>query len=189
MKAVPTIQPSQVARLLVLVLMVCLWVAPAMADKAKKPAGSALSAAKPNTNGIVIGNPLHAVMEATLQALGQSPKFLPRPVTPAGPRAEAARTQLLNRDGDTARRDNRIVYARAHNDVFTVKMELLNDEAAIDVGIYNMLGKKVHDIYRGSASRGPSEYTAPVSDLPEGVYICVVQGTDFRRAEKFYLSR
>ncbi len=177
------------ARLVASVAALCLVIAPAMADKAKKPISQAIAPTK-NTSSILIhGSPLHAVMEATMHAIGQTAKLQPRQTTPTAPRVEPQRTQSLNRDADSTRRDNRIVQARAHNDVFHAKIELINDEPSLDVGIYNMLGKKVHDVYRGSAGRGSSEYSAPVSDLPEGVYICVVQGADFRRAEKFYLSR
>jgi hypothetical protein len=189
MSYLPLISKSKLVRFFALMLAVCLMAAPAMADKAKKSHAPTMLTTKPTNAGLVYGSPLQGVMEATLHALGQTAKLQGRGTTPVTPRVDPAKTQLLNRDGDTARRDNRIVQARANNDVFVVKVELLNDESSLDVGIYNMLGKKVHDVYRGSAARGTSEYTAPVSDLPEGVYICVVQGTDFRRAEKFYLSR
>jgi hypothetical protein len=71
----------------------------------------------------------------------------------------------------------------------TVRVELQREESQLEVGVYNMLGKKVQDVHKGSVARGSHEYTSPVNDLPEGVYICIVQGADFRRAEKFYLSR
>lgn len=94
-----------------------------------------------------------------------------------------------SREADTARTISRIISTRAVADVITVQAELVREEPQLEIGLYNMLGRKVQDVYRGHASRGRHEYSATVSDLPEGVYICIMQGSDFRRAEKFYLSR
>jgi len=90
---------------------------------------------------------------------------------------------------DTGKRDNKIIFVRATADVFTVRVELVNDEPNLELGMYNMLGKKMADIYRGPATRGEHEYTLPISEMPEGVYICIMQASNSRRAEKFYLSR
>jgi len=161
----------------------------AFADRAKKPAGRPGEMQRVTSTVAPFGSPMHAVLEATMMALNQV-VAVERPVVRQNTaKIEPAKVQGLNRDADSNRRDSRIVSARSSNDVVTVRIELASDEATLDVGLYNMLGKKVQDVFRGPASRGPHEYTAPVSDLPEGVYICVMQGSDFRRAEKFYLSR
>lgn len=90
---------------------------------------------------------------------------------------------------DTVRRESRILFAMVSSDVFKTKVDIGADQQNIDIGIYNMLGKRMGDVYNGPASRGEHEYTMSVSDLPEGVYICILQSGNFRRAEKFYLNR
>lgn len=127
------------------------------------------------------GTPIYGAMQASLLAMERQQKPVVKPTTVAKP--------AVARDSDTSRTSSRILSARATSDVFTVRVELLRDEPQVDIGLYNMLGKKVQDVYKGGAARGTHEYTAQVSDLPEGVYICIMQGGDFRRAEKFYLSR
>jgi hypothetical protein len=127
------------------------------------------------------GTPVYGAMQASLLAMERQQR-------PAA-KTTVAKPAVASRDADTSRTSSRILSARATGDVVTVRVELQRDEAQVDIGLYNMLGKKVQDVYKGGASRGPHEYTAQVSDLPEGVYICIMQGGDFRRAEKFYLSR
>lgn len=90
---------------------------------------------------------------------------------------------------DTLRKENRFLFVRAASEVLTVRVELARDEAQVEIGVYNMLGKKIMDVHRGATGRGIHEYTTAIQDLPEGVYVCVMQGADFRKAEKFYLSR
>jgi hypothetical protein len=45
------------------------------------------------------------------------------------------------------------------------------------------------DVYKGASARGQHEYSQSVSELPDGVYICILQGDNFRKAEKFYFRR
>lgn len=90
---------------------------------------------------------------------------------------------------DSLRKENRFLFVRAASEVLTVRVELARDEAQVEIGVYNMLGKKIMDVHRGGSGRGVHEYTTAIQDLPEGVYVCVMQGADFRKAEKFYLSR
>jgi hypothetical protein len=52
-----------------------------------------------------------------------------------------------------------------------------------------MLGKRVMDVYKGASGRGQQEFTQSLAELPDGVYICILQGDNFRKAEKFYFRR
>lgn len=158
------------------------------ADRAKRtsiPKAGAVS----SSSVLRYSTPLYGALEATFLALNQAgtKKSAPAAAASASTVQQASKTHV--RDADTSRRDNKIVFARAAADQFTTKIDLVDEQTSIDVGIYNMLGKKVIDVYRGGASKGPHDYTVGVSDLPEGVYICILQGENFRRAEKFYLSR
>lgn len=83
----------------------------------------------------------------------------------------------------------RIISTRVAAEVFTAKVEIASDESLVDIAIFNMLGKRVMEVYKGASSRGIHEHTQSVSDLPEGVYMCVMQGNNFRKAEKFFFSR
>ncbi|MBC8125409.1 MAG: T9SS type A sorting domain-containing protein [Candidatus Kapabacteria bacterium] len=153
-----------------MVLAVCSQ--PAFADKAKRAAGAKAEVSKAYVS------PINGAVSATIRALNIQ-------------RGQAGQKQQakVNVGADTSRRENRFLFARAAQDVFTARIELVEEQTVIDIGIYNMLGKKVMDVYKGYSSRGQHDYTQPIPDLPEGVYICIMQGSDFRKAEKFYFSR
>jgi hypothetical protein len=52
-----------------------------------------------------------------------------------------------------------------------------------------MLGKKVKVFYNDQAKRSGEEYTLNTSDMPTGMYLCIVQGENVRLREKFIVSR
>jgi hypothetical protein len=178
------------AVLLLVVVSVCLDVSTALADRAKRT-GIPKTPAVSSTSVLRYSTPLYGALEATLLALNQNglKKQNTAPLMLAGTTTVQQAPKTPARDTDTSRRENKIIFARATADQFSTKVELVDEQAVIDVGIYNMLGKKVIDVYRGGATKGPHDYSVGVSDLPEGVYICILQGENFRRAEKFYLSR
>lgn len=159
---------TRITLVLTVILMVFGSVA-AHADKAKtvKTRSTVSKSARLNTPG------LNAV-DAVVTALGQK---------------SAPSKAKVNVANDTAKTDSRIVSVHATADVLTAKVDLATEQPQIDVAIYNMLGKRMSDVFKGPASRGEHEYVSSISDLPEGVYICILQGSNFRRAEKFYLSR
>ncbi|MBU3678236.1 MAG: T9SS type A sorting domain-containing protein [Candidatus Kapabacteria bacterium] len=116
--------------------------------------------------------------------------------------SSALRTLTARRDGAEMRaqgktamgRDSsvaapRIISTRVAAEVFTAKIEMATDEPLVDIAIFNMLGKRVMEVYKGASARGIHEHAQSVSDLPEGVYMCVMQGNNFRKAEKFFFSR
>lgn len=161
------------ATMLVGVLATSVFVA--SADTSKRGISTARKAVP--TKALRLGTPTLGAAETIAAALGKQ----------AG--TASAGTQRITVSRDTATNDSRIVSARASSDVFTAVVNLAGDQSRVEIGLYNMLGKKMADVYSGSASRGEHEYTTPVSDLPEGVYVCILQGDNFRRAAKFYLSR
>lgn len=138
------------------------------ADNARK--------AGPKKNAPVASSPISSAVSTTMRALGVV-------------RSQQRTQQRVLVGNDTVRKENRFLLVRASSDVLTVRVELARDESQVEIGVYNMLGKKIMDVHRGSTSRGIHEYTTAIQDLPEGVYVCVMQGADFRKAEKFYLSR
>ncbi|MCS7169692.1 MAG: T9SS type A sorting domain-containing protein [Candidatus Kapabacteria bacterium] len=90
---------------------------------------------------------------------------------------------------DSLPRENRIQSIREANGEYIIVVELISDQRRLDIGVYNLLGKRVVTIYQGRAAAGIREYPIPTASLPNGIYICVVQGDGFRLAQKFVLSR
>lgn len=100
------------------------------------------------------------------------------------------RVQVRSGGGrDSAVAPPRILSTRVTSEVFSARVELASDEAMVDISIYNMLGKRVMEVFKGASSRGVHEHTQSISELPEGVYMCVMQGSNFRKAEKFFFNR
>lgn len=58
----------------------------------------------------------------------------------------------------------------------------------ISIKLYNMLGKEVMKIYEGTHTREDDAYVVQFN-LPNGIYICVLQGDNFRDAKKIIVSR
>lgn len=101
-------------------------------------------------------------------------------------------TRSARQLNDTAHRVSRITSVTlAPNDVLSVVVELADNQSWMEINLFNMLGKKVKEIYRGpmQSEDTPREYTANVSDLPNGLYILVVQGSNVRLADKVLISR
>ena len=150
------------------------------ADRSKRGISAARKAVP--TSAIRYSTPTIGAMEVIMTALGtQTASQNNGSVSENGAKTSVTR--------DTVPTDSRITSARATSDVFTAQVAIASDQPRIEIGIYNMLGKKMADVYTGTASRGEHEYTTPISELPEGVYVCILQGGNFRRAAKFYLSR
>ncbi|MEY3385448.1 MAG: hypothetical protein RIR53_259 [Bacteroidota bacterium] len=103
--------------------------------------------------------------------------------------AEDRAQTKANTGRDSSIAPPRIVSTRVNAEVFSARVELAGDESLVDIAIYNMLGKRVMDVFKGASSRGVHEHTQSISELPEGVYMCVLQGSNFRKAEKFFFNR
>ncbi len=92
---------------------------------------------------------------------------------------------------DTNRKDNRIESLRENLDQtkFYLYIELLDYKQRVSVQVFNMLGKKVLDTYDGKAKEAGDYYEMDVSLLPNGVYLCMVVGSNFKLREKFVISK
>jgi hypothetical protein len=71
---------------------------------------------------------------------------------------------------------------------FFVKIELAEYNVEIKLLIFNMLGNLVKEAFAGIATKGV-EYDFDASNLPNGLYLCILEGPNFRDAEKFTISR
>jgi len=95
--------------------------------------------------------------------------------------------------GDTTiKRVNKItsILERRDGEGYYLLLELEDYEQRIQIAAYNLLGKKVLDIYNGVPINDPDyRYDIMTNNLPNGVYICFVFGKNFRLQEKFVVSR
>ena len=78
------------------------------------------------------------------------------------------------------------------NDAQQIKVKLqitqYRDES-LKLSLYNLLGKEVKTIYEGLPRDNDYEYTASISDLPNGVYICILSSNNYKDAKKLVISR
>lgn len=86
-------------------------------------------------------------------------------------------------------RSNRIVSTYGDGDRYTIVLDLSESQDNMRISLYNLIGKKVLDIYTGDASSGRSTYTFNISSVPKGMYLCVIRGDNFQLAEKLVISR
>ena len=91
---------------------------------------------------------------------------------------------------DSVKKENRIVSIEEDGEVLVVKLELEDYEHEIKISIYNMLGKKVVDVYKGMPVKEllyPYEFS--YANLPNGVFICMLNVKDHTKTKKFIVSR
>jgi len=69
-----------------------------------------------------------------------------------------------------------------------IKVKVIDKNKNINLTIYNMLGKEVLKVYEGPHTRGDDPYIVRYN-LPNGIYICVLLGENFKVAYKFILTR
>ena len=76
-----------------------------------------------------------------------------------------------------------------NGDVAKAIIEFPEDRESVVVEVYNLLAKKVLDVYKGPIRSPKHEIPFDITSLPRGMYICVIQGRDFRLAQKFVVPR
>lgn len=86
---------------------------------------------------------------------------------------------------------NRIVSIQEteRGDKMAVYLEIENPEQKIKIIVYNLLGKKVLDIYEGKPKEPSQPYEFSVSELPKGIFLLVVVGENFRLREKLVVTK
>ena len=90
-------------------------------------------------------------------------------------------------ENDTSNGKNKLTIRKEGSNYYC-EVELDDYSQTIEISAYNLLGKRVKDVYRGEAIKNHS-YRIDVSSLPNGLYICVVLGAKLRLTEKFIVSR
>jgi len=108
------------------------------------------------------------------------------------PKTKSAKVEKSKVNKDTSQAKNRIESLRDGGDIFYLYLVLADHESRIKITVYNMLGKKVLDVYEGYPLPNGVPYEIYIDGppaLPNGVYLCVVVGKNFRLREKFVVSR
>jgi hypothetical protein len=108
----------------------------------------------------------------------------PKSVARAAQIAESSRRTA--NDSIKANRINVLMDAAAERGLVQLSV---NESQPVEVAAYNILGKKVLDIYAGEARAGANSIPFDITQLSRGMYICVVRGKSFKLAEKFLISR
>jgi hypothetical protein len=91
---------------------------------------------------------------------------------------------------DTVETGNKLeIRQNESGEILYVYLTLKNPDQKIQVGIFNMLGKQVMEIYEGDYKNFRNPYVLDSTYLPNGLFLCVAQGKSFRLAEKFIVSR
>ncbi len=90
---------------------------------------------------------------------------------------------------DSSKHFHRIeIFGHSSSEQATVRLTL-GESQPIEIAAFNILGKRVMDIYTGEARNGVNLMSFDTSQLSQGMYICVVRGRGFKAAEKFLVSR
>jgi hypothetical protein len=97
----------------------------------------------------------------------------------------------INNDTTSTNKANKILSVREseRGDKFYIYIQVENPEHDIKIVVYNLLGKKVLDVYEGKPKDQSQPYELSVSELPKGIFLLVVIGENFRLREKIVITR
>ena len=100
-----------------------------------------------------------------------------------------------NKNDEKIHHINKIVKIWIENDwIVNATAEIKDNKEEIKVSIYNLLGKELHKIYEGQPKEkdedGNYKFTSQTPiNLPNNVYILVIQGINYKIADKFIVSK
>lgn len=97
---------------------------------------------------------------------------------------------FYSQEADTSTSGNKISKIWNDNQNFRIKLYITQyKDQSIRLSLYNLLGKEVKVIYEGVPLDNDYEYTFPYLDLPNGVYLCVLNGHFYRDTKKIVISK
>ncbi|MGB9701505.1 MAG: hypothetical protein ACPL1A_02130 [Candidatus Kapaibacteriota bacterium] len=97
---------------------------------------------------------------------------------------------FYSQEADTSTNGNKISKIWNDNQNFRIKLYITQyKDQSIRLSLYNLLGKEVKVIYEGVPLDNDYEYTFPYLDLPNGVYLCVLNGHFYRDTKKIVISK
>ncbi len=97
--------------------------------------------------------------------------------------------KLIEIEADTSLTSNQITRIWYSSYELNVQIYQVEKQQEISITVYNMLGKEVLDVFKGTTSSRQEETYSVTFNLPNGIYICIMQGKGFRDSEKFIISR
>lgn len=91
----------------------------------------------------------------------------------------------------TLAKSNRIIAIREvdKGDKMAIYLQVENKEQRIRIWIYNLLGKKVLEVYDGKPKDPTQPYEFSTNELPKGIFLLVVYGDNFRLREKLVITK
>ncbi|ROL56438.1 hypothetical protein D9V84_08395 [Bacteroidetes/Chlorobi group bacterium Naka2016] len=94
-------------------------------------------------------------------------------------------------ENDTTTKGNRIISIREteKGDKIAIYLQVENMDQRIKIFVYNLLGKKVLDIYEGKPKDPSQPYEFSTNELPKGIFLLVVIGDNFRLREKLIITK
>lgn len=91
---------------------------------------------------------------------------------------------------DTSFIPNKISLIYNKNQIYYVKLLITQfKDRPFRLSLVNLIGKEVKLIYEGYPKDNEWEYTFSYSEIPNGVYICVLSSSDYRDAKKIVISK
>jgi len=90
---------------------------------------------------------------------------------------------------DTSDVQLKIVQIYTDKEKVIIKIDVRNYDSEIRISAFNMLGKEVKEFFKGTLARQETTLDFPIGELPNGLYLCIIQGRDLKLAEKFIISR
>lgn len=91
---------------------------------------------------------------------------------------------------DTSSYGNKIERVWNNGQIFLVKLLITNfKDRPIRLSLVNLIGKEVKVVYEGIPKDSNWEYTFSYSDIPSGVYLCVLSSSEYRDAKKIVITR
>lgn len=98
----------------------------------------------------------------------------------------SSKLSKVEQDTITSNRITKVWYTSTE---LNVEIYQVLKQQEINITVYNMLGKEVLEVFSGTSSSRVEEVYSITFNLPNGIYICVLQGKSFRDSEKFIISR
>lgn len=92
---------------------------------------------------------------------------------------------------DTAGTESRAIKVYEGKDKYLIRLTLRKEdyENPITISVFNLLGNKVMEVYKGMPYSYDTPYEIPINELPKGVFFCNVVGKGFRLDSKFIVTR
>lgn len=98
----------------------------------------------------------------------------------------------IKTESDTSiTKGNRILSIREaeKGDKMAIYIQVENMEKNISIVVYNLLGKKVLDVYEGKPKDPSQPYEFSTNELPKGIFLLVVIGENFRLRDKLVITK